>query len=115
MHIFESHYIYNLYIYDTGTAIVRRFLQMLTRDHPVFTSILPADILTSEKHVQAVVDILYHYAVNCDNLAVMEHEISDMISMAVNLDMEGWHYPLIAKSVVDALRYDSYSSYYIHY
>ena len=102
--IFESHYIQNLRIYDTGTAIVKTFLQILTREHPVFTSILPADMLTSDKQVQAAVDVLYHYAVNCDNLEVMEHEISDMISMAVNLDMEAWQYPLIAKSVVDALR-----------
>ena len=54
--------------------------------------------------VQAVVDYLYHYAQNCDNLIVIEYEVSDLISMAVNLDMEAWHYPIIAKSVVDAIR-----------
>ena len=51
-----------------------------------------------------MVDYLYHYAQNCDNLILIENEVSDLISMAVNLDMEAWHYPIIAKSVVDAIR-----------
>jgi len=86
-----------------GAAIVKSFHQILTGDHPVFKSIFPAESIQSDKQIGAVVDTLYHYAVNCDNLVVLDGEISDLISMAVNLDMEGWHYPLIAKSVVDAL------------
>jgi len=47
--------------------------------------------------------MLYQYAANCDKMAVLENEISDVIGLAVAQNMEDWQYPLVAKSVVDAL------------
>jgi len=42
--------------------------------------------------------------VNCDKMSVLENEVSDIIGLAVASNMEDWQYPLVAKSVVDALR-----------
>ena len=57
-----------------------------------------------EFQVQAVVDLLYSYAVNCDNLTVLENEVSELVGLAVNMHMEGYQYSLLASSIVEALR-----------
>jgi len=88
----------------SGAAIVKSFHEILLRDHPVFLEIFPAENLETDKQVAAVVDTLYQYAVNCDKMTVLENEISDIIGLAVANNMEDWQYPLVAKSVVDALR-----------
>ena len=54
--------------------------------------------------VKAVVDLLYSYAVNCDNLSVLENEESELVGLSVNMNMEAYQYPLIAASIVEALR-----------
>merc|ERR1712227_777496 len=71
----------------SGPAIVKSFHSILLADHPVFGDIFPAKHLETDQQVAAVVSYLYQYAMNCDNL-----------------NLESWQYPLVAKSVVEAIR-----------
>merc|ERR1712227_879859 len=88
----------------SGPAIVKSFHSILLADHPVFADIFPAKHLETDQQVAAVVSYLYQYAMNCDNLNILENEIADIIGLAVNLNLESWQYPLVAKSVVEAIR-----------
>ena len=54
--------------------------------------------------MSSMVSSLYNYATHCDNLPVLENDISDLVGMAVNMGVEDWHYPLIAEAITDAIR-----------
>ena len=50
------------------------------------------------------VDMLHAYAVNCDNLSLLEDLISDIVSKMANLGLTDYHYTTVEQCLIEAMR-----------
>merc|ERR1711868_248053 len=90
-------------IKEKGSSIITRMHQNLVNKHKEFKTIFPEEILKDAIHMQKAVGLLHGYASNCDNMPVIEADISELVGILINVGVENDHYPLVAEALVEAI------------
>ncbi len=54
---------------------------------------------------------LHGFAVNCDNLSLIEDILSGIVQQHVQGGVQDWHYPMMEECFMEALRYVMYLHY----
>ena len=100
-----------LEIKGRGNDIAKSLFELLFTRYPVFKTMFPADDIQNTKMFTVLPVALHAFAVNCDNMSVLDDTIGRIVSRHISKNVQDWHYPMMEECLIGALRYTTHSPY----